>query len=92
MTISIINYVFLGFQFTADGFFMHSFETFLATTVVFWGSGTVGYSILQYRLGYKNLVSRAACGVGGVTPPAPFSFLSSSTYPLHAFEVSSAEE
>ena len=46
---------------------MHSFEVFLATSVVFWGSGTLGYTLLQYRLGHKNLVSRTACGVGGVT-------------------------
>ena len=57
ITISLINYVLLGFQFPVDGFFMHSFEIFLATTVVFWGSGTVGYTLLEYRLGHKKLVS-----------------------------------
>jgi len=57
MTISLINYVLLGFQFKVDGFFMHSFEIFLATTVVFWGSGTVGYTLLEYRLAQKKLVS-----------------------------------
>jgi hypothetical protein len=80
MTISIINYVLLGFQFTIDGFFMHSFEVFLATTVVFWGSGTLGYTLLEYRLGHKKLVSRA-CGL------LHLSFLTSSTYPLHAFDI-----
>ncbi|KAH9479119.1 hypothetical protein JR316_0007698 [Psilocybe cubensis] len=55
ITISLINYVLLGFQFPVDGFFMHSFEIFLATTVVFWGSGTVGYTLLEYRLGHKKL-------------------------------------
>ncbi|KAG5341078.1 hypothetical protein C0989_011806, partial [Termitomyces sp. Mn162] len=55
ITISIINYVLLGFQFGVDRFYMHSFEIWLATTVVFFGSGTVGYSILQYRLGLKQL-------------------------------------
>lgn len=73
MTISLINYVLLGFQFTVDGFFMHSFEVFLATSVVFWGSGTVGYTLLQYRLGHKNLVSRA-CSVDGATSPSLFNF------------------
>ena len=48
---------------------MHSFEVFLATTVVFWGSGTLGYTLLEYRLGHKKLVSRA-CGVDGVMSPA----------------------
>ncbi|KAF9561703.1 hypothetical protein CPC08DRAFT_722637 [Agrocybe pediades] len=56
ITISVINYVLLGFQFPVDGFFMHSFEIFLATTVVFWGSGTVGYTLLEYRLGHKKLM------------------------------------
>ncbi|KAF8908094.1 glycosyl transferase family group 2-domain-containing protein [Gymnopilus junonius] len=55
ITISMINYVLLGFQFPVDGFFMHSFEIFLATTVVFWGSGTVGFTLLEYRLGHKKL-------------------------------------
>jgi len=57
ITISLINYVLLGFQFKVDGFFMHSFEIFLATTVVFWGSGTLGYTLLEYRLAQKKLVS-----------------------------------
>ena len=56
VTISIINYMLLGFQFNVDGFYLHSFEIWLATTVVFFGSGTVGYSILQYRIGHKQLV------------------------------------
>lgn len=58
VTISIINYVLLGFQFPVDGFYMHSFEIWLATTVVFFGSGTVGYTLLEYRLGHKQLVCR----------------------------------
>jgi hypothetical protein len=56
ITISLINYVLLGFQFPVDGFFMHSFEIFLATTVVFWGSGTLAFSLLEYRLGHKKLL------------------------------------
>ena len=56
VTISIINYLLLGFQFNVDGFYLHSFEIWLATTVVFFGSGTVGYSVLQYRIGHKQLV------------------------------------
>ncbi|KAG6873721.1 hypothetical protein C0995_012187 [Termitomyces sp. Mi166 len=56
VTISIINYILLGLQFGVDRFYMHSFEIWLATTVVFFGSGTVGYSLLQYRLGQKQLI------------------------------------
>ncbi|KAF5354337.1 hypothetical protein D9756_007321 [Leucocoprinus leucothites] len=42
--------------FPVDGWFMHSFEILLATSVVFWGSGTVGYTLLEYRLGHKKLL------------------------------------
>ena len=55
VTIAVINYVFLGFQFPVDGFYMHSFEIWLASTVVFFGSGNVGFSLLEYRLGKKNI-------------------------------------
>ena len=56
ITIAIINYILLGFQFPVDGFYIHSFEIWLATTVVFYGTGNVGYSLLEYRLGHKQLV------------------------------------
>ncbi|KAI6026515.1 glycosyl transferase family group 2-domain-containing protein [Pisolithus microcarpus] len=56
VTIATINYVLLGFQFPVDAFYMHSFEVWLATTIVFFGSGNVGFSLLQYRLGEKGLV------------------------------------
>jgi hypothetical protein len=35
---------------------MHSFEIWLTTTVVFFGLGNVGYMLLEYRLGEKDLV------------------------------------
>ena len=57
ITISLLNYVLLGFQFGVDGFYQHSFEVWLATTVVFFGSGNVGYTLLEYRLGQRSLVS-----------------------------------
>ena len=60
ITISIVNYVLLGFEFPVDGFYMHSFEIWLATTVVFIGSGNVGFTLLEYRLGEKSIVSDAA--------------------------------
>jgi hypothetical protein len=47
ITIGIINYVLLGFQFPVDAFYMHSFEIWLATTVVFFGGGNVGYTLLE---------------------------------------------
>ncbi|KAI0646077.1 glycosyl transferase family group 2-domain-containing protein [Trametes meyenii] len=57
ITISIVNYVILGWQFPVDGYYMHSFEIWLATTIVFIGSGNVGYTLLEYRLGEKSLFS-----------------------------------
>lgn len=54
----------LGLQFPVDGFYMHSFEIWLATTVVFYGSGNIGFTLLEYRLGEKSLVSsppRSSC-------------------------------
>lgn len=56
VTLSFLNYFLLGFQFPVDGFYMHSFEIWLATTVVFFGLGNIGYALLQYRLGQKNIV------------------------------------
>lgn len=56
VTIGIINYVLLGFMLPVDNFYMHSFEIWLATTVVFFGSGNVGYTLLEYRLGHRELL------------------------------------
>lgn len=57
VTIGVVNYVLLGFEFPVDGFYIPSFEIWLACTVVFFGSGTIGYTLLEYRLGHKELVS-----------------------------------
>lgn len=35
---------------------MHSFEIWLATTVIFLGLGTISFSLLEYRLGEKDLL------------------------------------
>ena len=55
-TTALINYVFLGFQFDVDGYYMHSFEIWLAAMVVFIGLGNISFSLLEYRLGQKPLV------------------------------------
>lgn len=60
-TIAVINYVLLGFQFPVDGYYMHSFEIWLATTVVFLGLGNIAFTLLEYRLGQKPLVSVFIC-------------------------------
>ncbi|KAJ6466992.1 glycosyl transferase family group 2-domain-containing protein [Mycena sanguinolenta] len=56
VTIGVMNYVLLGFEFPIDGFYIPSFEIWLACTVVFFGTGTVGYTLLEYRLGNKDLI------------------------------------
>jgi len=56
VTIGVVNYVLLGFEFPVDGFYIPSFEIWLACTVVFFGTGTIGYTLLEYRLGHKELI------------------------------------
>jgi hypothetical protein len=63
ITIAIINYALLGFQFPVDAFYFHSFEIWLATAVVFFGSGNVGFTLLEYRLGEKDLVGPCSISV-----------------------------
>ena len=55
-TIAVINYVILGFQFDIDGYYMHSFEIWLATTTVFLALGTLSFTLLEYRLGERDLL------------------------------------
>ena len=52
---SIMNYLLLGLSFQIDQFYLHSFEILLACTVVFPGIGNVGYTLLEYRLGQRNM-------------------------------------
>jgi hypothetical protein len=54
--LSIVNYLILGFALNVDGFYMHSFEIWLACMVVFPGAGNIGYTILEYRLGNRGLL------------------------------------
>ncbi|KIK57287.1 hypothetical protein GYMLUDRAFT_204172 [Collybiopsis luxurians FD-317 M1] len=57
LTIAVINYILLGFQFPVDGFYTHDFEIWLACIVVFFGSGSVGYSLFEYRVGSRSLAA-----------------------------------
>jgi len=54
--LAMVNYVLLGLAVDVDGYFMHSFEIWLACVVVFTGAGNVGYACLEYRLGQKDLL------------------------------------
>lgn len=56
VTIGLVNYILLGFQFPVDGYYIHSWEIWLATTVVFLGLGNVAFTLLEYRLGKQELI------------------------------------
>ena len=55
--LSLLNYLVLGLSFNTGGFYEHSFEIWLACTVVFPGAGNIGYTLLEYRLGQRSLIS-----------------------------------
>jgi hypothetical protein len=54
-TLAVLNYFLLGWAFDVDGYYEHSFEIWLACLVVFPGLGNFGYTVLEYRLGIKNI-------------------------------------
>ena len=56
MTLAAMNYVILGLGLIVDGFYMHSFEIWLACFVVFQAAGMVAYTLLDYRLGHRKLL------------------------------------
>ncbi|KAL4071885.1 glycosyl transferase family group 2-domain-containing protein [Scleroderma citrinum] len=55
--LTLLNYLILGLEIPIDGFFLHSFEIWLACTVVFPGLGNLGFTLLEYRLGHRSLLS-----------------------------------
>lgn len=55
--LSILNYFLLGLGIQTDGYYLHSFEVFLAILAVFPGSGNVGFIMLEYRLGLRSLMA-----------------------------------
>jgi len=56
LTLSVLNYLILGWAFAIDGFYFHSWEIWIATSVVFLGAGNIGYTVLECRLGKASLV------------------------------------
>ncbi|KZV85043.1 hypothetical protein EXIGLDRAFT_775927 [Exidia glandulosa HHB12029] len=57
LTLSVINYIILGWALPIDGYYLHSWEIWIATSVVFLGAGNVGMSVLEYRLGKTPLIT-----------------------------------
>ncbi|KAI0739936.1 glycosyl transferase family group 2-domain-containing protein [Daedaleopsis nitida] len=54
--LSLMNYFLLGWNLPIDGYYEHSFEIWLACTVVFPGAGNLGFTMLEYRLGSRPLL------------------------------------
>ena len=54
--LSVMNYFLLGWNETVVGFYLHSFEIWLACTVVFPGAGNLGFTLLEYRLGQRSIL------------------------------------
>jgi len=59
---------------------MHSFEIWLATTVVFFGTGNVGFTLLEYRLGEKELLTSFLINISWI--PFFFFFFGGLSIPL----------
>jgi len=55
--LSLMNYLLLGWSATVDGYYLHSFEVWLACMAVFPVLGNLGFTLLEYRLGQRNLLS-----------------------------------
>ncbi|KAG6836635.1 hypothetical protein H0H93_005662 [Arthromyces matolae] len=55
--LSVLNYLVLGWALEVDGYYLHSFEIWLACTVVFPGAGNLGFTLLEYRLGHRDIFS-----------------------------------
>ncbi|KAI9457224.1 glycosyl transferase family group 2-domain-containing protein [Lactarius psammicola] len=55
--LSVVNYFILGLALGVDNYYLHSFEVWLACTFVFPGLGNVGFTLLEYRLGLRSIIS-----------------------------------
>jgi hypothetical protein len=53
--LTVLNYLICGWELEVDAFYLHSFEIWLAVTVVFTGAGNLGFTLLEYRLGIRGL-------------------------------------
>lgn len=59
LVLSLSNYLMLGWGYEVDGFYLKSFEIWLACVVVFPCAGNLGYILLEYRLGHSSLLTSA---------------------------------
>ncbi|KAL4247672.1 Glycosyl transferase family group 2-domain-containing protein [Abortiporus biennis] len=59
LVLSLMNYLLLGWGYEVDGFYLKSFEIWLACVIVFPCLGNVGFIVLEYRLGHRSLMMSA---------------------------------
>ena len=59
LVLSLANYLMLGWGYEVDGFYLKSFEIWLACVIVFPCAGNLGFILLEYRLGMKPLLQSA---------------------------------
>lgn len=55
--LSLLNYLLLGLQLPVGGYYLRGFEIWMAVTLAFPVAGNVGFTLLEYRLGQRSLLS-----------------------------------
>ncbi|KAG5220997.1 CAZyme family GT [Salix suchowensis] len=63
LSMGVLNYILLGMQFHIDNFYMRGFELWLACFVLFLGAGNISFTIMEYRLGNRSIVSRVVVSI-----------------------------
>lgn len=56
-TLSLLNYLLLGWQTPIDGMYLQSFEIWVSVILVFPICGNIAHTLLEYRLGQRGLFS-----------------------------------
>ncbi|KIM25812.1 hypothetical protein M408DRAFT_204530 [Serendipita vermifera MAFF 305830] len=56
-TLSLLNYLLLGWQTPIDGMYLQSFEIWVSVVLVFPICGNIAHTLLEYRLGQRSLIS-----------------------------------
>lgn len=59
LVLSLSNYLLLGWGYEVDGFYLKSFEIWLACAIVFPVAGNAGFILLEYRLGHRSMLNAA---------------------------------
>jgi cellulose synthase/poly-beta-1,6-N-acetylglucosamine synthase-like glycosyltransferase len=79
--LTVMNFFLLAWGSDIDGYYMHSFEIWLACLVVFPGSGSLAFTVLEYRLGQRGLVE------AGIEMATWIPFLSVGLFSFHCVTI-----